>query len=87
MRPTQGLFLAAAAATLLLHATAAAAAAGAPNEFKTCVVGAGPAGLGVAWYLKQLGHDAPGDVVVLEARARAGGMVETWEHEGPSSLW
>ncbi|MFK7927855.1 MAG: protoporphyrinogen oxidase [Myxococcota bacterium] len=52
------------------------------------VIGAGPAGLAVAWWLRQAGLS----VVVLEASGRAGGLIQTLDmhgvllEQGPQSL-
>lgn len=46
---------------------------------RIAVVGAGPAGLSAAWYLRAAGY---GDVTVLEATDRVGGKCFTYESDG-----
>jgi protoporphyrinogen oxidase len=46
---------------------------------RIAVVGAGPAGLSAAWYLRGAGY---GDVTVLEATDRVGGKCFTYESDG-----
>jgi protoporphyrinogen oxidase len=49
------------------------------GQDRIAVVGAGPAGLSAAWYLRGAGY---GDVTVLEATDRVGGKCYTFEGEG-----
>ena len=49
------------------------------KKFSVVVIGAGMSGLAAARHLSNLGHD----VVVLEARRRVGGRVNTREFDGP----
>lgn len=48
------------------------------DKVQTLIIGAGISGLSTAFFLRQQGHE----VCVLEASGRAGGNVQTFEHEG-----
>jgi hypothetical protein len=51
------------------------------KEMKICIVGAGPAGMSMAWYLAKAGYT---QVKVLEKRNRVGGMCDSFTYDNDS---